>query len=926
MAGDALRMRPPLAARTSRHPGSPGRGVVKPEAAPALGPGQPLDPGTRTFFEPRFSHDLGGVRIHDGDRAARAARSVSAQAFTVGERIVFDRGRYAPGSRSGRELLAHELAHVVQQRRGLAPDTPSVLRSACSHDGRAVRCGAGAGRWILSDIGTDEVQNVALDDLIVNQGMAPRFPGRWATQVQTPPNPVKAGRDRGFADGMKVRTGGSLSVEVVEIKSRASGEFGGCGLASTEAEGYVGVLEAIAPQVTELSQRLATAGGLQTAGGRLGAADRLLLSQAGIDLDDPDMQLAWRFYNSLQNRLGLKFTTPFSSFDADVNRDGTTGTTYTAGPPVGVECRTRRGRPGIKSRQLGFQVNEAGGVSYGCEDGPCEDRDEEQQRRPQTRTETESVDQPVGRPGDEPEAEQPSGEERAPEEQEDAPEQERPIRTPIILAGGAAAAGLSAAAIAAARRRARRIAGERAVRAAQERAARAAAEAAARRAAARNVINLAERRAAREAARRAGTRLASAPVAKAVVAAEVAAAVFLISTGRAEAKVGLGPSPLEALYESMRQNGAPPSPEMRELLESDPVLRQLAEEAMATGDPTPLQEAAARQVLEILRDHADEFTQEDLEILAQMSGTAGSGAGITPETAEELRAAIDQARTGQSGGEADGEIEGGQGTGAARPGPGSEEALDEVEGAYPGLSPEVQGALASAPEPVRRLFDAMTGSGDGPRVDDAVVRRFLQVVPVDLSPDESTRLIGTLRPVEGEDADAILGRLEEAVQSIREGRSGEQESPEGTEEPGQAGEAEEAVSTDAAEEVDEGLGSSEASEGGVEQDRVVALLRAAIEGYDGWDSIGSGQGLFVGRLTQPVGTETGIYSYVKGSSTEGETVRVAAYLEVRITTRPGRPGQPWRARVLSSTPYVSEHGQVLSGLRSGTTISGRLVE
>ena len=69
-------------------------------------------------MESRFGHDFGRVRIHTGGAAAVAARSVSANAYTVGENIVFDNGKYAPDSASGRKLIAHELTHVVQQTRG----------------------------------------------------------------------------------------------------------------------------------------------------------------------------------------------------------------------------------------------------------------------------------------------------------------------------------------------------------------------------------------------------------------------------------------------------------------------------------------------------------------------------------------------------------------------------------------------------------------------------------------------------------------------------------------------------------------------------------------------------------------------------------------------------------------------------------------
>jgi hypothetical protein len=86
------------------------------------GSGHPLPPSARDFFEPRFGHDFGQVRIHTGGRAAEAASTVSARAFTLGRDIVFGAGQYAPGTNSGKKLLAHELTHVLQQGAGQKTD------------------------------------------------------------------------------------------------------------------------------------------------------------------------------------------------------------------------------------------------------------------------------------------------------------------------------------------------------------------------------------------------------------------------------------------------------------------------------------------------------------------------------------------------------------------------------------------------------------------------------------------------------------------------------------------------------------------------------------------------------------------------------------------------------------------------------------
>lgn len=78
-------------------------------------PGHPLDAGARGFFESRFGHDFSKVRIHADGPAAESSKAVAASAYTVGPHIVFAAGQYAPGTSAGMRLLAHELAHVIQQ-------------------------------------------------------------------------------------------------------------------------------------------------------------------------------------------------------------------------------------------------------------------------------------------------------------------------------------------------------------------------------------------------------------------------------------------------------------------------------------------------------------------------------------------------------------------------------------------------------------------------------------------------------------------------------------------------------------------------------------------------------------------------------------------------------------------------------------------
>jgi len=102
-------------------------------------PGQPLDRETRAFMELRFSHNFSQVRVHADDRAAESARAVNALAYTVGQEIVLDAGQYAPATKAGQRLLAHELTHVIQQGSGLAKQPLGITSANQSSEQEADR-------------------------------------------------------------------------------------------------------------------------------------------------------------------------------------------------------------------------------------------------------------------------------------------------------------------------------------------------------------------------------------------------------------------------------------------------------------------------------------------------------------------------------------------------------------------------------------------------------------------------------------------------------------------------------------------------------------------------------------------------------------------------------------------------------------------
>jgi hypothetical protein len=123
----------PVSATTPQR--APARGAAAPTARPTpaasrpglpSGSGQPLPRSLRDFMEPRFGTDFSAVRLHTGPPAAQASRQLNAAAFTVGHQIFFGRDAYQPDSSAGRELIAHELTHTIQQ--GAVPQSAAPVR------------------------------------------------------------------------------------------------------------------------------------------------------------------------------------------------------------------------------------------------------------------------------------------------------------------------------------------------------------------------------------------------------------------------------------------------------------------------------------------------------------------------------------------------------------------------------------------------------------------------------------------------------------------------------------------------------------------------------------------------------------------------------------------------------------------------------
>ncbi|MFF7022103.1 DUF4157 domain-containing protein [Streptomyces klenkii] len=137
------------------------RASLRSRGRPRGSSGKALDSNTRQLFESRFRYDFSRVRVHSRQEEAESAVALGASAYTFGRDIVFAPGRYQPGTDAGRRLLAHELAHVIQQGAQTATSLPALEVSraddtgeraaeraaeAVTHPGRSRSAAPGDGR------------------------------------------------------------------------------------------------------------------------------------------------------------------------------------------------------------------------------------------------------------------------------------------------------------------------------------------------------------------------------------------------------------------------------------------------------------------------------------------------------------------------------------------------------------------------------------------------------------------------------------------------------------------------------------------------------------------------------------------------------------------------------------------------------------
>ena len=166
-------------------------------APPIADAGRPLDPVTRGSMESGFGRDFGHVRVHDDARAHDNARGLNARAYAAGDHLVFGEGQYRPQTAIGQALIAHELAHTVQQSGmqmkadgPLPAATNAELETQADRAAEAVTSGRSAPA--LSRVGVPAVFRAGEEQAkpkAANPAPVPGLPSNWTIVEPDPPNP-----------------------------------------------------------------------------------------------------------------------------------------------------------------------------------------------------------------------------------------------------------------------------------------------------------------------------------------------------------------------------------------------------------------------------------------------------------------------------------------------------------------------------------------------------------------------------------------------------------------------------------------------------------------------------------------------------------------------------------------------------------------
>lgn len=243
---------------------------------------------------------------------------------------------------------------------------------------------------------------------------------------------------------------------------------------------------------------------------------------------------------------------------------------------------------------------------------------------------------------------------------------------------------------------------------------------------------------------------------RAAAPALVLMAIVLVANG-AEASVGLeGDDVIDAMFKLAEQKGTPVPDDLKQAIKKDPALRKILEDAGKSGNGTEAQRKLGEQLTRIILENRDQFTEEEINELLQVTEANSGALPNGPVTAEVLRRALEAKRAGVSG-------KGGGGSGSDAPAADTTPKTDEP--------PSTASPTAGLPPPAKRLADALlSGAGKGPKVDAAGVKRLRDILTSTdppLTEAEADALIKKIGSAEGKTLDEVLNALQRGIAGVR---------------------------------------------------------------------------------------------------------------------------------------------------------------
>ncbi|MHB1224853.1 MAG: eCIS core domain-containing protein, partial [Gemmatimonadaceae bacterium] len=732
-------------------------------------PGSPLPAPTLGAMESGFAHSFGDVRVHTGARAAESAAAVDAVAYTVGTHVVFGGGRFAPGTPHGDRLLAHELAHVVQQRGArvdldrLAVDRDVSSPAEREADGAATRVVSGQ-RAVVPPTAGARVQRARLQRKMVEDEAAggcgichgPQDAGIEAHKL------IQLAFRASYFDAVAATKPGKpftgnvhLSEKEIKLIGSAPGDDNfRLDIAVVEPSGRLSIGE-IKP---------ANKNGLEEGTAQVDFYADLITERRG---ERPSRMRAPIVPGPIPFLNPLAGDCPIPQL-LHVNPATPEGVyTYYCTPTrkklmENPKCRCWKRR---KKKEERKEKRE-------------EKRDPKDVRPPVPVTPPVPVAPPVGE--DKPET--PGVPDRPPVQVPEAPPVQEPVRPPPVevpegpwvppvlvpgepevkppVGGDKGGKVIEGPWGKPKDKPPVPVVDEEDV------------KTAARVAAAVALLALAVRYGAKK--------LGKAALGRALAPVMAAAAVLLIANG-AEASIGLdGDDALEALYKTAGQKGLDIPDDLKEAIKKDPKLKELlVNSGKKGGDMTAAQQKAAEQLTRTIIEHRDEFSDEELEELAKDIEVTKGALPKGDVTVEEIKKQIAARKAGATG------KGGGGGSGSGEPivpeppppagtgkveSPAKVPAPGEAPPPLPGIPDDLRKRLADDKAATAILKEIVTEQEGAPKLDAKFAEGLLAITKgasPPLTEKEAAELAAVVTSARGKTADEVLETVRKAVASRR---------------------------------------------------------------------------------------------------------------------------------------------------------------